>query len=622
MEPLCLEELYRHVAIFLYQLNQNQHWGVKKKESGEVITIHKILHHQGSPENLMRDEVFDCDEANAASHDQSSETIKLEPETFLDQLPVAEVSDTLEIPAKVDSATIVQKKTTITPQRKNTVRRSPRFNEEKTLSTSQNTPDNSVDDSTLQQKEKNPASKRKPDTQALPKQKTRCLRENKFKINECQKPGKPPKAKQKQSCSSNADSDYNPLKPFDPTKLCKKPKKPTPRKSVYHMEKRGNVFHCLKCPLTSPHHSTIIKHCIRAHLDYDHSCMQCPMKFKTKRALKYHVDYVHNDKSGGHICSICGQRFSVKMCLNRHMRYTHRERYASKSVSGNIKCFFCAKKFESIFEKDRHQLSEHAEKIHFCTICSKPFNDESYLIKHIKKMHDGSSLQSCDICSKEFGSDEPLQYHQDAQHEDVDFGVAKPFQCKVECCQMRFRKESFLVDHAKVHLTRQKTEQKKTIIVATKKTEDTENNRSDEESPCVVCGVLLSKAKMKNHMPTHNRKFKCKDCGKEYSRANKMKDHRLAVHANFQLTCPYESCGKTFAKRAVLSIHIKRIHTNRETHRCALCDKTYSHKGDLYQHVQAVHEGKKHYCSTCGKEFLRSSERNRHELRTHGVQKS
>ena len=106
--------------------------------------------------------------------------------------------------------------------------------------------------------------------------------------------------------------------------------------------------------------------------------------------------------------------------------------------------------------------------------------------------------------------------------------------------------------------------------------------------------------------------------GKEYKTVSKLKIHRLAAHVNLQLTCPIQSCGKIFSKRQTLCRHIKGVHTERETHRCAYCEKSFAHKNDLQVHVKGVHEGKKAYCSICGKEFLRSSERNRHERQTHG----
>ena len=231
----------------------------------------------------------------------------------------------------------------------------------------------------------------------------------------------------------------------------------------------------------------------------------------------------------------------------------------------------------------------------------------------MKKYHN-DSLFSCDVCSRQFLKEDSLHFHQDVCHEEVDYGVAKPYKCQEGFCQKVFRKESFLSKHSKFHIT-----------LGKKTASEEESSLTEKQSPCSVCGILFSQAKMWYHLNTHAEgkpKCNCKDCGKEFSNKSKLKLHKLAVHDKVKFSCPYESCAKVFTRREALRQHIKGIHTNREINKCNMCSKSYSQKFDLQEHVRAVHEGRKHYCSICKKDFVRSSERNRHERQVHGVQKS
>ena len=49
---------------------------------------------------------------------------------------------------------------------------------------------------------------------------------------------------------------------------------------------------------------------------------------------------------------------------------------------------------------------------------------------------------------------------------------------------------------------------------------------------------------------------------------------------------------------------MKIIHEGIKDHKCELCEKSFSIKGNLNQHMKSVHEGiKDHKCELCGKYF-------------------
>ena len=50
-------------------------------------------------------------------------------------------------------------------------------------------------------------------------------------------------------------------------------------------------------------------------------CKKCGKRYKSKRALSYHIDSHHNPEV--HYCTLCIKRFSTKLELKRHMERNH-----------------------------------------------------------------------------------------------------------------------------------------------------------------------------------------------------------------------------------------------------------------------------------------------------------
>ena len=112
--------------------------------------------------------------------------------------------------------------------------------------------------------------------------------------------------------------------------------------------------------------------------------------------------------------------------------------------------------------------------------------------------------------------------------------------------------------------------------------------------------------------------FKCHDCGKSFKSKTYLKTHQISKHLKIKFACPYEGCGKLLSHRYFLKNHIELVHKTDVRHHCNQCEKSFKVGHDLKQHIKAVHEGKKVQCSFCEKEFVRPSEKNRHERQVHG----
>ena len=52
-------------------------------------------------------------------------------------------------------------------------------------------------------------------------------------------------------------------------------------------------------------------------------------------------------------------------------------------------------------------------------------------------------------------------------------------------------------------------------------------------------------------------------------------------------------CQKSFSTKQSLKNHIEAVHEGKRPHNCSICDYSTAHKADLKRHIEAVHEGKK-----------------------------
>ena len=105
---------------------------------------------------------------------------------------------------------------------------------------------------------------------------------------------------------------------------------------------------------------------------------------------------------------------------------------------------------------------------------------------------------------------------------------------------------------------------------------------------------------------TSRKLYRCDACNKENNSEIELRKHETDFHSvhedNKDFKC--ESCEKSFSQKGYLKNHIKRVHEGRKDYKCEFCGKSFSERQKLEIHISMVHEGHKDYkCESCGKSF-------------------
>ncbi|XP_077772771.1 putative zinc finger protein 75C [Podarcis muralis] len=162
-------------------------------------------------------------------------------------------------------------------------------------------------------------------------------------------------------------------------------------------------------------------------------------------------------------------------------------------------------------------------------------------------------------------------------------------------CGRRFRQESQLMSHQRIHTGRKPYQ-------------------------CLECGNTYShRSTLIAHQRIHTgqKPYRCWDCGKGFNQRANLVAHRRLHTGEKPYHC--QDCGKCFSQRNSLVVH-RRTHTGEKSYQCLECGKCFSHSFTLTCH-QKTHTGEKSYqCLECGRSFSQKSGLTSHQ-RTHTGEK-
>ena len=145
----------------------------------------------------------------------------------------------------------------------------------------------------------------------------------------------------------------------------------------------------------------------------------------------------------------------------------------------------------------------------------------------------------------------------------------------------------------------------------------------DTDHECDFRGkILTNRSNLKKHIRLFHshgvqKDFKCKSCDKSFSFAGNLKQHFERVHEG-KRNHKCNRCGKTFFSRSSTKKHIDTVHDGKRNYKCNECGKSFSSSGNLNIHIRSVHEGRRDYeCTECRKFFSSSSNLNLHIRSVH-----
>ncbi|CAG0883089.1 unnamed protein product [Cyprideis torosa] len=142
------------------------------------------------------------------------------------------------------------------------------------------------------------------------------------------------------------------------------------------------------------------KHCNRSfgsrHLLWEHEacvhrffeegkgfpCTHCNKEFTRRKTREHHLRFVHGIVDICRECPTCGKLFTCRNSWYTH-RYTHIE-------ERRFPCDVCGKHFKSPSNLRSH-LQLHCQSL-VCPYCTEKFNRSDYLVRHLRRSHDGRGL--------------------------------------------------------------------------------------------------------------------------------------------------------------------------------------------------------------------------------------
>ena len=135
------------------------------------------------------------------------------------------------------------------------------------------------------------------------------------------------------------------------------------------------------------------------------------------------------------------------------------------------------------------------------------------------------------------------------------------------------------------------------------------------ELECAHCGErCASRVALKQHLALHG--SVCKTCSEVFS-----SQELLLEHAKTHTKTKCDFCGKDYSTDNALKLHIKRIHLKELDFMCNQCDKKFTSKADLKNHINSRHEEPESklvfVCDTCGKSYATSVKLKNHILYDH-----
>ena len=234
----------------------------------------------------------------------------------------------------------------------------------------------------------------------------------------------------------------------------------------------------------------------------------------------------------------------------------HQLRYHAREEEKRFACQFCDKKFASNQLRNKHQNLSHTKR-YPCEVCQKMFSEKSRLLIHLRT-HSGERPWVCEDCGFSCTQKDNLRIHREFKHPA--------------------------------------------------------SGQQDKKFTCDICSAsFLTSSNLKRHVLTHSdvRLCVCETCGKSFKDPGSLRQHTFS-HGEREYVC--KICSHKFTSPLYLSRHLSRLHPTDGVQplTCGQCGKGFPLRHQLEDHIEAVHEQKKHRCPQCNLLIGRRSSVARH----------
>ena len=409
------------------------------------------------------------------------------------------------------------------------------------------------------------------------------------------------------------------------------------------MEKQKSNYLCDLCNYKSPKRSLVVKHTKSVHDRVkDFKCDQCAYATSSKWNLTLHnkAGHIKGDErmskrkeiSQMLIEGIDVNDAATKLNCSKQLVYKVREQtFKSKLIQETPKqkrstckpstkkvlkysCAHCEYKSNNEHFMARHKKAVHDKIKDFkCKECSMSFAFRGSLNAHVRVVHDRIKDFKCDLCEYTASVISKLNHHQKVVHEKV-----KNFKC--DQCDYAASKRSNLSEHIKrVHEKIREYRCNHCPYECFSEKILDNHVRSKHENGPNPTKRTLKKLELSNmleegvEMEVIAAKLNCskqlinKMCGPTYKsglfqETTKQKESVLTkkVSRNRELKYSCDICHYKSTNETSMARHKRVVHDNIKDYNCDKCGMSFALRGSLNKHIQIVHEKIKEFkCELC-----------------------
>ena len=341
------------------------------------------------------------------------------------------------------------------------------------------------------------------------------------------------------------------------------------------------------------------------------TCQICNKKFTRLDALRNHNIRLHTE-GFKYPCEFCSKQFKLLKDLQRHRQRLHLKQKATETYRNSKELKQKTKEIEPQQNSTETTSSNKVEKVKeffICEACGKKFARKASLQIHFTRKHTQELNYTCAECGKEFMVKKDMWSHLRRVHQKRSAGHEKTGEFVCNICGVKvLRKDTLRIHHLRKHTHQFKFSCKwcgKNFKVQGDLTTHTRLRHLEPPAVCEVCGKTCTNKhslyvhQKYNHFQTQ---FRCPFCSKCYVSQENLDQHVVTHHEKKErLTC--SDCGNTFASKSTLQNHIQCVHAEEKTFSCQVCGKLFPSHSRLRKHL-ITHTGKRLFiCDICGKPF-------------------